>query len=394
MNEILTNANVIFYGGEKPQKIKCTNKSLSSPENYKCILLEYFWKIVKKLDESDEIINYFKKKGLNENINLPSSIIYQQPSYSVKDFNYYEFPKIEEAALVKKSISEYDIPQYIPDMPQGFSLFCTLWEATKVKQYLELTQEEKDIVIGMQQKEEDNGDYNNIKEEPIPKNKFCHLCMRKFDDYIIHIETLTHKNNITKNPLFINRAKNTFERINSFWNKEKVNISDNKENIYDKTQKEDKLYHSKISSLSSLSSCASTFKNDESLSLIKSMSFLLEPEFIESEKNKENLDNINIKKIKNKDIFITPKKKSEYKYRSYFSSSQSNYNCSYLNKKRKLWLEEEKKEKENIYDNNENIYDKIQKEDKLYHSKISSLSSLSSCDSTFKNDESLSLIKA
>ena len=346
MNEILTNANVIFYGGEKPQKIKCTNKSLSSPENYKCILLEYFWKIVKKLDESDEIINYFKKKGLNENINLPSSIIYQQPSYSIKDFNYYEFPKIEEAALVKKSISEYDIPQYIPDMPQGFSLFCTLWEATKVKQYLELTQEEKDIVIGMQQKEEDNGDYNNIKEEPIPKNKFCHLCMRKFDDYIIHIETLTHKNNITKNPLFINRAKNTFERINSFWNKEKVNISDNKENIYDKTQKEDKLYHSKISSLSSLSSCASTFKNDESLSLIKSMSFLLEPEFIESEKNKENLDNINIKKIKNKDIFITPKKKSEYKYRSYFSSSQSNYNCSYLNKKRKLWLEEEKKEKE------------------------------------------------
>ena len=52
---------------------------------------------MKKLDESDEIINYFKKKGLNDNINLPSSIIYQQPPYNIKDFNFYEFPKIEEA---------------------------------------------------------------------------------------------------------------------------------------------------------------------------------------------------------------------------------------------------------------------------------------------------------
>ena len=314
---------------------------------------------MKKLDESDEIINYFKKKGLNDNINLPSSIIYQQPPYNIKDFNFYEFPKIEEAFLAKKSISEYDIPQYIPDMPQGFSIFCTLWEATKVKQYLELTEEEKNIVLGIEKKEEDNGnDNNNITEEPIPKNKFCHLCMRKFDDYIVHIETLTHKNNILKNPLFINRAKNTFERINSFWNKtnkEKENISDSKENIYNKTQKEDKLYHNKINSLSSFSSCASTFKNEESLSLIKSISFLLEPELFESEKNKENMDNTNIKTIKNKDIFITPKKKSDCKYSSYFSSSQSNYNCSFLNKKRKLLLEEEKKEKEK----NEDYFEEI-----------------------------------
>ena len=102
---------------------------------------------MKKFDESDEIINYFKKKGLNENINLPSSIIYQLPPYNTKQFNYYEFPKIEEAVLIKKSISEYDIPQFIPDMPQGFSIFCTLWEASKVKQYLELNEEEKYIAL-------------------------------------------------------------------------------------------------------------------------------------------------------------------------------------------------------------------------------------------------------
>ena len=327
---------------------------MTKPENYRCILLEIFWKVVKKFDESDEIINYFKKKGLNENINLPSSIIYQLPPYNTKQFNYYEFPKIEEAVLIKKSISEYDIPQFIPDMPQGFSIFCTLWEASKVKQYLELNEEEKNIVLGIQQKDEDNvnnnTNTNNITEEPIPKTKFCHLCMRKFDDYLLHIETMTHKNNIQKNPLLLNRAKNTFERINSFWNnKIKEKDKENNDNIFYKSQKEDKLYHSKINSLSSFSSSASTFRNEESVSvsLFKSInSLLLDPENFESDKNKENLDDSNIRKMKSKDLFITPKKKSDCKYSSYFSSSQSNYMCTYLNKKRKMWLEEDKKDKE------------------------------------------------
>ena len=236
-------------------------------------------------------------------------------------------------------------------MPQGFSIFCTVSEASKVKHYLELNEEEKNVLLGMQQKEEDNNDNdNNITEEPIPKTKFCHLCMRKFDDYLLHIETLTHKNNIKKNPLLINRAKDTFDRINSFWNnKVKEKDKENNYNIFSKSQKEDKLYHNKINSLSSFSSSASTFRNEESVSvsLFKSInSLLLDPEIIESDKNKENLDNSNIKKMKSRDIFITPKKKSECKYSSYFSSSQSNFMCTYLNKKRKMWLEEDKKEKE------------------------------------------------
>ena len=206
-------------------------------------------------------------------------------------------------------------------MPQGFSIFCTLWEASKVKQYLELNEEEKNIVLGMQQKDEDNvnnnTNTNNITEEPIPKTKFCHLCMRKFDDYLLHIETMTHKNNIQKNPLLLNRAKNTFERINSFWNnKIKEKDKENNDNIFYKSQKEDKLYHSKINSLSSFSSSASTFRNEESVSvsLFKSInSLLLDPENFESDKNKENFDDSNIRKMKSKDLFITPKKKSDCK---------------------------------------------------------------------------------
>ena len=334
---------------------------MTNPENYICFQLETFWKIVKKFDESEEIIAYFQKKGLKDDINLPSAIIYQFPTYNLKSFNYYEFPKIEEAAFIDKSISIYDIPQYIPDMPEGFSIFCTLWEASRVRQFLELNKEGKNNMEMLQNKDNENNETENsdITEEPVPKTNFCHLCMRKFDDYNIHIKTLTHKNNIIKNPLLINRAKNTFERINNFWNKretekEKENIPDNK---YLSIEKNLKPEHARINSLSSFSSAASTFKFDESISGIKSInSFLLEPEIIESErlKNKENIDDNHLKKIKNKDIFDTPKNKYESKYSSYFSSFQSDIHL-FLNKKRKSFLDEEKINKDKNEDYFKNL---------------------------------------
>ena len=348
--DVLSYGNVKFYDGNQIYDIKCINKSLSHPENYKCLQLDLFWKIVRKFDESDEMINYFKKRGLKDNVNLPSSIVYQLPNYNLKLFNCYEFPKIEETALIKKSITEYEIPQYIPDMPQGFSLFCTLWEASRVRQYLLLNEEEKNKLFGTQQKEENNEKENeinnNVLEEPIPKTDFCHLCMRKFDNYLVHIETLTHKNNISKNPLLVNRAKNTFNRINKFW-EEKESNKENIDNNFSQSAKDLKFDHNRINSISTFSSTASTFKNDETVSLIKSMnSFLLEQELIESEKNKENInDNIQRKmqSTKKKLDFDTPKAKTECKLNSYYSSSHSNLNLM-LSKKRKLNLDEEKNE--------------------------------------------------
>ena len=339
-----------FYDENQIYNIKCISKSLSHPENYKCLQVDLFWKIVKKFDESDELINYFKKRGLKDNVNLPSSIVYQLPTYNLKLFNCYEFPKIEETALINKSITEYEIPQYIPDMPQGFSLFCTLWEASRVRQYLLLNEEEKNKLFGTQQKEENNAKENendsNVLEEPIPKTDFCHLCMRKFDNYLVHIETLTHKNNISKNPLLVNRAKNTFNRINKFW-EEKESNKENIDNNFSQSAKDLKFDHNRINSISTFSSTASTFKNDETVSLIKSMnSFLLEQELIESEKNKENInDNIQRKmqSTKKKLDFDTPKAKTECKLNSYYSSSHSNLNLM-LSKKRKLNLDEEKNE--------------------------------------------------
>ena len=176
-----------------------------------------FWKIVNKFDEKDEVISYFLKLGLKPDINFPSSIIYQFPSGDPKKFKSYEFPLIEESFLQEKSLTKYEIPQYIPDIPEGFSLFCTLWEASKVKQYMLLSQEEQEklnIKENFEKKEKEN----NL-EEPIPKSNYCYICQKKFEDYLIHIESKKHKINLSnQNYFFFRSIKNSFKHINKFWN--------------------------------------------------------------------------------------------------------------------------------------------------------------------------------
>ena len=136
-----------------------------------------------------------------------------------KKYKSYEFPTIEETFLQEKSISKYEIPQYIQDIPEGFSLFCTLWEASKVKQYMLLSQEEQEKINIKENYDKIEKDNNINFNEPIPKNNFCYICQEKFEEYIEHIESLKHKNNFKRqNPFLIKKVKNTFKRINKFWN--------------------------------------------------------------------------------------------------------------------------------------------------------------------------------
>ena len=85
------------------------------------------------------------------------------PGLNSKKYKYYEFPKIEETIYQQQSISKYEIPQYIQEIPEGFSIFCTLWEAGKVKQYMQLSKEEKDR-LGIRDKEEIYKDNDIIKK--------------------------------------------------------------------------------------------------------------------------------------------------------------------------------------------------------------------------------------
>lgn len=342
----MSNGNIFFFDGRKIHKINCINRNLIKPNNYKCfqiegkiiiakffiIIIKVFWNIVKKIDENESLITYFLKLGLKDNINLISSIIYQFPSISTKQFNYYEFPRIEEANFREKSISKYEIPQYIEEIPDGFSIFCTLYEASKVKQYIQLKDEEKEK-LGLIENEDKNKD-DDILKEPIPKTNFCHLCRREFDNYLLHIESSIHKKSISNNQMMINTAKDTFKRINIFWNNKNNNI-----NSQEKIEN-NKLYST---SISSFSSAVSLFKFDET-ALKNINNCILEQDNleIENKNDKENQsENINKSKkkrrIKNKNCFISPIKTEKLlinKFSSHLSSSQSSLNL-FINKKRK-----------------------------------------------------------
>ena len=234
---------------------------------------------------------------------------------------------------------------------------------------MQLSKEEQEK-LGVVKSEEKNKDDEELLE-PIPRTNFCHLCRRKFDDYLIHIQTMIHKNNITKNQIMINNAQNTFKRINNFWNNNKNNnnnINNNETN--EKNENNNKLYGR---SISSFSSAVSTYKFEENC--IKDInSFLLDQELSDTDKNnnKENQsENKNINKCKrynkkykhtkNNSYFITPKKSEkslENKLYSHLSSSQSSLNL-FINKKRKgknnesdknpSFIDEEKNEKQNDY---------------------------------------------
>jgi len=174
---------------------------------------------------------------------------------------------------------------------------------------MQLSQEEQDK-FGVGEIEENNKDSEDVIKEPISKTNFCHLCRRKFDNYLIHIETVTHKNNINKNPLIINTAQNTFKRINQFWNNKNNN---NLNNNLKSNEKNDKIENNKLfgTSISSFSSAISTFKCEDNL--IKDInSFMLEQEISDNEKNNDK-ENQNENKAQKNRIRHT-------KYNSHFIS--------------------------------------------------------------------------
>lgn len=298
-------------------------------------------------------------------MNLASSIIYQFPSIDAKKFKCYEFPKIEEAIYQEKSKSQYEIPQYIQDIPEGFSIFCTLWEASKVKQFIQLSQEEQEK-LGVGEREEKNTE-DILLQEPIPKTNYCHLCRRKFDDYILHLETMIHKNNINKNQMMINTAKDTFKRINQFWDIKNKNNNNNDLNYslknYNSFEKKEKFEQNKLcgTSYSSFSSAISTCKYEDSN--IKDINMFHDPYYFDYEKtndkenhseNQNNSNNKN-KNLKDNNLFMTPYRKGKIidtKSNINSSSSQNSFNM-FINKKRKnnnsIDKEKEKEEKDIDY---------------------------------------------
>ena len=265
------------------------------------------------------MVSHFIKLGLKENVNLASSIIYQFPSIDAKKFKCYEFPKIEEAIYQEKSKSQYEIPQYIQDIPEGFSVFCTLWEASKVKQYMLMSQEEQEK-LNIKENYDKQEKENNL-EEPIPKSNYCYICHTKFEDYLLHLGTKTHKLNLKEENTYFNKEiKNVFKRINKFWNN----------NIYDEDSSE-----SNIESSEYIKSNLDENKNTNNNTSIKipilssSVISLINDDIKKEENIEDNKENINM----NKNEIIFEKFKYNYGNNYYF---KDNNNINNFNKKKKF----------------------------------------------------------
>ena len=134
-----------------------------------------------------------------------------------------------------------------------------------------LSQEEQDK-LKLNIKENNEKEENNKIgfNEPIPKTNFCNLCQRRFDDYLVHIETMIHKNNISQNPVLISRIQNAFKRVNQFWNSKNKNKNKNK--IVDNN----KNTGNSISSLSSSQSFNSVLKSKHSNYIKKAKNYSID----------------------------------------------------------------------------------------------------------------------
>ena len=114
--------------------------------------------------------------------------------------HYYLFPEINEERWKVGAKTKYDIPQYINGIPDGFSFFCTTWEAGKIKKYQELCEKlENKIENVINNKEE-------FETEPKPRteHKYCHICNNKYEDYMTHINSSEHHDNLIKQKKIFN----------------------------------------------------------------------------------------------------------------------------------------------------------------------------------------------
>ena len=88
---------------------------------------------MEKFDSQEETFNFLKKKGVNSNANKESLIALFIPNNAYQNLHLHEFPLIKENKYKIGAVSKYDIPQYIREIPEEYSAFCTIKEAGKLK---------------------------------------------------------------------------------------------------------------------------------------------------------------------------------------------------------------------------------------------------------------------
>ena len=185
------------------------------------------------------------KKGINSKVNKESLIALYLPDNIYQQIHFYEFPLIKNMKYKSGAKTKYDIPQYFEDMPDDFPIFCTIKEANTIKRIQNKITEEGKSKKNKSDKDKDkenkkkkevrnsNNKEINIQDEPLPNesHKFCHLCKKRFDNYILHINSKKHNENRNKQKDAFKNINNIFKRINNFWNNNEDKKFENKNSI-------------------------------------------------------------------------------------------------------------------------------------------------------------------
>ena len=185
------------------------------------------------------------KKGINSKVNKESLIALYLSDNIYQQIHFYEFPLIKNMKYKSGAKTKYDIPQYFEDMPDDFPIFCTIKEANTIKRIQNKITEEGKSKKNKSDKDKDkenkkkkevrnsNNKEINIQDEPLPNesHKFCHLCKKRFNNYILHINSKKHNENRNKQKDAFKNINNIFKRINNFWNNNEDKKFENKNSI-------------------------------------------------------------------------------------------------------------------------------------------------------------------
>ena len=217
-------------------------------------------KVIKYFDKEDESFNNICRHGLSRDTNKESLLAVCVQNLVDKKLHYWAFPLIKEEKWFIGAKTKYDIPQYIEGIPDGFAIFCTTWEAGKIRKYqeqldkknryknnenkerevedmdvmnkrfIEKAMKKNNSLDGSKNRNEDSD--NEELDEPVPRgsNKYCHICNMKFKKYLEHIKSIEHFDGLRRHKNTFNRFKNTFQNIIRFWDNKKKEIVTNKIN--------------------------------------------------------------------------------------------------------------------------------------------------------------------
>ena len=144
---------------------------------------------------------------------------------------YHQFKKInsEIIQLTPNYSIEYDIPIYIPDIPK-YSCFCALDEAREIKKYLKKKEMEKINNNNINIINNFNNSEISINCQPVPnvKHNYCHICKKKYEEYLKHIRCNNHNDCLKKykfknNFIFKRKNKKLIKKENKINNNISLN---------------------------------------------------------------------------------------------------------------------------------------------------------------------------